>query len=67
MSSNNCIWIKAQENEERRVMILDQILEPQAKERLNRIRLVKGDKVRAVEDSLIMAAKSGKLKSKVSE
>lgn len=48
-------------------MILDQILEPQAKERLNRIRLVKGDKVRAVEDSLIMAAKSGKLKSKVSE
>mmetsp|Transcript_16136 Transcript_16136/g.17485 ORF Transcript_16136/g.17485 Transcript_16136/m.17485 type:complete len:126 (-) Transcript_16136:2010-2387(-) len=55
------------EMEERRLMILDQILEPAAKERLSRLSLVKKEKARAVEDSLIAGATNGRLKSKVSE
>ena len=51
--------------EERRVMILDQILEPEAKQRLSRLSIVKKEKARAVEDSLIKAATSGQLKGKV--
>lgn len=54
-------------NEERRVMILDQILEPAAKERMTRLALVKKDKARMVEDALINAASSGKIQKKVSE
>ena len=53
--------------EEQRASILDQILEPGAKDRMNRLKLVKKDKARAVEDSLIKAATSGQLRSKVSE
>jgi programmed cell death protein 5 len=51
--------------EEQRASILDQILEPGAKDRIKRLALVKPDKARAVEDSLVVAATSGKLKSKV--
>lgn len=54
-----------QANEERRLMILDQILEPAAKERMSRLALVKKEKARSVEDSLIHAATSGKLAKKV--
>jgi programmed cell death protein 5 len=53
--------------EERRIMILDQILEPAAKARMSTLALVKKEKARAVEDSLINAASSGRLKSKVTE
>lgn len=52
--------------EEQRAMILDQILEPEAKARLTRLSMVKPDKARAVESSLIKAGTSGQLKSKVS-
>ena len=55
------------EAEERRKMILEQILEPQAKDRLSRLALVKKEKARAVEDSLIRAAQSGSLKGRVTE
>lgn len=53
--------------EEQRASILDQILEPAAKDRMNRLKLVKKEKARAVEDSLIKAATSGQLRTKVSE
>ena len=53
--------------EEQRANILEQILEPAAKDRMNRLKLVKKDKARAVEDSLIKAATSGQLRSKISE
>jgi DNA-binding TFAR19-related protein (PDSD5 family) len=53
--------------EEQRVAILEQILEPAAKDRMNRLKLVKKDKARAVEDSLIKAATSGQLRAKLSE
>ncbi len=53
--------------EEQRANILEQILEPAAKDRMNRLKLVKKDKARAVEDSLIKAATSGQLRNKVTE
>ena len=58
--------MEKKENEERRKMIIDQILESGAKERLVRLSLVKPEKCQAVEDSLIRAATSGQLKGKVS-
>ncbi len=48
-------------NAEMRANILGQILQPAAKDRLSRLGLVRPDKVRAVEDSLLVAAKSGKV------
>ncbi len=54
-------------NAEMRINILSQILLPAAQDRLKRLQLVRPEKVRAVEDSLLMAAKSGKLKEKISE
>ncbi len=49
-------------NAEMRASILSQILQPAAKDRLSRLSLVRPDKVRSVEDSLLMAAKSGKVR-----
>lgn len=43
----------------------DQILEPGAKDRISRLALVKKEKARSIEDSLINAARSGKLSGKV--
>ena len=51
--------------EEQRLSILDQILEPAAKDRLLRLSMVKKEKARNVENSLIQAATSGKLRGKV--
>jgi programmed cell death protein 5 len=53
--------------EEQRKSILDQILEPAAADRLRRLALVRKDTARAVEDSLIKAATTGKLAQMVSE
>ena len=55
------------EREAQRESILDQILEPAAKDRIQRLKLVRGEKARAVEDSLIRAATTGALKQKVTE
>ena len=54
-------------NEERRLMILDQILEPEAAARMKRLALTRKEKARAVEDSLINAATNGRLGGKVTE
>lgn len=51
--------------EEQRRSILDQILEPAAKDRLVRLALVKKEKARMMEDHLLKAATSGQLRSKV--
>uniref|UniRef100_A0A0E0DUE8 Programmed cell death protein 5 n=1 Tax=Oryza meridionalis TaxID=40149 RepID=A0A0E0DUE8_9ORYZ len=56
-----------QEAEERRQMMLAQILSSEARERLSRIALVKPDKARGVEDVLLRAAQSGGISEKVSE
>mmetsp|Transcript_2716 Transcript_2716/g.3733 ORF Transcript_2716/g.3733 Transcript_2716/m.3733 type:complete len:120 (-) Transcript_2716:9-368(-) len=55
------------EYEERRTMILNQILDSGAQERLARLSLVKKEKARTIEDSLIKAATNGQLKGKVTE
>lgn len=47
--------------------MLAQILEPEAADRLNRIRLVKESRATEVEDRLIMLARSNQLRSKVTE
>ena len=52
---------------QQREMRLDQILEPSAKERLERLALVKPDVVEAVGDSFINAAKNGQLRAKVTD
>lgn len=63
---------KAQEDskreaEERRQMMLSQILSAEARERLARIALVKPEKARGVEDVLLRAAQMGQIVEKVSE
>eukprot|EP00953_Heterococcus_sp_UTEX-ZZ885_P007692 4636-Heterococcus_DN1.PRE.2 len=53
--------------EEQRRTMLDQIMTPEARERLSNIALVKKDKARALEDMLISAAQQGKLGGKVTK
>ncbi|KAL4388478.1 hypothetical protein GQ457_09G003530 [Hibiscus cannabinus] len=55
------------EADERRQMMLSQILSSEARERLARIALVKPDKARGVEDVLLRAAQTGQIVEKVSE
>ncbi|KAI5288818.1 hypothetical protein KEM52_001018 [Ascosphaera acerosa] len=57
---------RAQEAEARQ-HILNQILEPAAADRLGRIRLVKESRATDLENRLIMLARTGQLRSKVSE
>ncbi|ODM18433.1 hypothetical protein SI65_06304 [Aspergillus cristatus] len=52
---------------ERRSAILNQILEPEAIDRLNRIRLVKESRAADIESRLIMLAQTGQLRQKVTE
>jgi len=47
--------------------MLNQILEPEAADRLGRIRLVKESRATDVENRLIMLARSGQLRQKVTE
>ncbi|KAK6580593.1 hypothetical protein PZA11_006829 [Diplocarpon coronariae] len=56
-----------QQETEARAAILQQILEPEAADRLGRIRLVKESRAQDVENRLIMLARSGQLRSKVTE
>lgn len=56
-----------QQQEEQRQSILNQILEPDAADRLGRIRLVKQSRAAEVESRLIMLARSGQLRQKVTE
>ncbi|KAF2773817.1 DNA-binding TFAR19-related protein [Teratosphaeria nubilosa] len=50
-----------------RQSILSQILDPAAADRLGRIRLVKASRAEDVENRLIMLARSGQLRSRVTE
>jgi len=58
---------EAEAKEAQRKQMLDAILAPDAKERLARIRLVKPDKAFGVENLLLNAAQSGRLKNQVDE
>ncbi|KAJ7947263.1 DNA-binding protein [Quillaja saponaria] len=55
------------EAEERRQLMLSQILSSEARERLARIALVKPEKARGVEDVILRAAQMGQVAEKVSE
>jgi DNA-binding TFAR19-related protein (PDSD5 family) len=52
---------------EARQSVLNQILHPEAADRLGRIRMVKESRAREVEDRLIMLAQTGQLRQKVTE
>jgi programmed cell death protein 5 len=47
--------------------VLIQILEPEARERLNAIKLTKPDFARSVEQQLVMLAQSGRIKTKIND
>ncbi|CAL5229853.1 g13263 [Coccomyxa viridis] len=56
-----------QQQEERRQSMLGQVLQPQARERLARIGLVKPEKARGVENLILQMAQRGQVTEKVSE
>ncbi|KAH6576477.1 hypothetical protein BASA50_006762 [Batrachochytrium salamandrivorans] len=58
---------KKKNQEEMRRNMLFQILDNNARERLARIKIVKSDKARAVEDMLMRMAQTGQIRGKVGE
>merc|ERR1719446_751110 len=56
-----------QKNEEKRSEVLGKVLDPQAQQRLDTLRLVKADKVRAIEDRVLHMAGTGQLQSQVND
>ncbi|MDD3620968.1 MAG: DNA-binding protein [Methanofollis sp.] len=48
-------------------LALMQILEPEARERLNTIKLAKPEFARAIEQQLVMLAQSGRIRQKISD
>ncbi|RYP35158.1 hypothetical protein DL767_003935 [Monosporascus sp. MG133] len=59
--------LQRQQEAEARKSMLDQILHPEAADRLGRIRLVKEQRATEVENRLIMLARTGQLRQKVTE
>jgi programmed cell death protein 5 len=48
-------------------MILMQVLEPEARERLNTIKLTKPDFAKAIEQQLVMLGQSGRIRERISD
>ncbi|KAF5023371.1 hypothetical protein F66182_4574 [Fusarium sp. NRRL 66182] len=58
---------RQQQQEEARQHVLNQILHPEAADRLGRIRLVKEERANDIENRLITLAQTGQLRQKVTE
>jgi programmed cell death protein 5 len=58
---------KASQVEEQRKMVLEQVCTQEALARLGRIRMVREDKAKAIEDSIVSMAFSGRLHGKINE
>ena len=58
---------QAMEQEQRRREIVDSLLDPNAKERLASIALVKPEKARQVEEMILMMAQRGQMTGKINE
>ncbi|KAM0788538.1 hypothetical protein ACM66B_001666 [Microbotryomycetes sp. NB124-2] len=58
---------RQQAAEEQRRTVMSQILDPEARERLSRIALVRPERARGIEDLLVRMAQSGQLRGRVSE
>ncbi|CAI4218274.1 unnamed protein product [Parascedosporium putredinis] len=58
---------KRQQQADARRSMLDQILHPEAADRLGRIRMVKESRATEIENRLLMLAQSGQLRQKVTE
>jgi len=56
-----------EKREEKRDQILRQVLSQEARERLNRVAIVKPDRARAVEDLLIQTAMRGQIRETIDE
>ncbi|GLD97928.1 hypothetical protein PINS_up006625 [Pythium insidiosum] len=59
--------MKQKQQEEMRGSLLQQVLQPEARERLSRISIVKPEKARAIEDMVIQMAQRGQLTTKIDE
>uniref|UniRef100_K3WXD1 Programmed cell death protein 5 n=1 Tax=Globisporangium ultimum (strain ATCC 200006 / CBS 805.95 / DAOM BR144) TaxID=431595 RepID=K3WXD1_GLOUD len=59
--------MKAKEQEQMRASLISQVLQPEARERLSRIAIVKPEKARAIEDMVIQMAQRGQLAAKIDE
>mmetsp|Transcript_27446 Transcript_27446/g.27669 ORF Transcript_27446/g.27669 Transcript_27446/m.27669 type:complete len:112 (-) Transcript_27446:139-474(-) len=55
------------EMEERKRVILDQVLDPGARARLTRLGLTRAEKCKSIEEKLVMLATSGQLKAQITE
>jgi len=58
---------RREEQEQARADILSRLLSADAKERLNRIALVKPDKARKLEEMVIMMARQGRIQGKLED
>lgn len=61
------LTLKRQQQNDARQHILNQILHPEAADRLGRIRLVKEERAADIENRLITLAQTGQLRQKVTE
>lgn len=58
---------KKREAEDQRRMVLNQVMDAEARERLSRVAVVKPGVARGIEDQLIAMARGGRLRAKITE
>ncbi|ODQ83115.1 hypothetical protein BABINDRAFT_173923 [Babjeviella inositovora NRRL Y-12698] len=66
-TSGSSVTPQEQQRSDAHSAMLSQILEPEARDRLSRVRIVRPDRAQAVEDYIVRMAQSGQLRKKVGE